>query len=146
MSRCECVIPHEYQLYLVFSVEQGSFFTCLLTTGGNVQCFGSNAYGQTGIGTATQSVTAPGTVVLTGVAALSAGYSHVCALMTSSGVRCWGNNDYGQLGNGNFQTVTTPPPSDLMVDVAQISTYATHSCVLMVTTGGMRCFGYNGVS
>ena len=126
--------------------EQGKSATCLLTTAGSVQCFGSNSYGQTGIGSTASPVNAPGTVVLSGVAALSAGYYHFCALMVSSGVRCWGTNVYGQLGIGTTTMVTAPPTSDTIVGVMQLSLGTHHTCALMEATGGLRCFGYNWVS
>ncbi len=52
---------------------------------------------QLGDGTNNDRNTPPTTDVLTGVAAITAGYVHTCALMTTGGVRCWGRNVYGQV-------------------------------------------------
>ncbi len=51
---------------------------------------------QLGDGTSTDRNT-PGTAVLTGAAAVAAGYGHTCALTIAGGVRCWGYNVFGQV-------------------------------------------------
>ena len=38
-------------------IAAGRLYSCALTTGGGVQCWGNNVYGQLGIGSTTQSLT-----------------------------------------------------------------------------------------
>lgn len=126
---------------------QGFCFTCLLSATGTVRCFGDNRFGQAGIGaTSTTPANSPGSVVISNVAVLSAGYHHVCALTTGNGVRCWGNNDYGQLGVGTTTQAVSPPATDTITGVAQLAAGSFHTCVLLLLTGGLRCFGFNFVS
>ena len=51
---------------------------------------------QLGDGSNTDRYTPPSSDVLTGVAAITAGFYHTCALTTAGGVRCWGFNVQGQ--------------------------------------------------
>src|SRR5204862_302262 len=83
------------------SVSAGSSHACGVTTsGGASYCWGSNAFGQLGNGTTTNS---PTPVVVAGglaFATLTAGLSHTCGITTTGGTAyCWGDNYWGELGN-----------------------------------------------
>ena len=75
-------------------------FTCAVSTGNSVFCWGFNADGQTGVSSGTSSVTSPTQVASLGttVESVSVGASNSCVVTTSNAVRCWGTNTYGQLG------------------------------------------------
>jgi alpha-tubulin suppressor-like RCC1 family protein len=81
----------------------GEAHGCALTTGGSVECWGYNGYGQVGDGTTTDRH-APVAVsgLATGVRAIAAGgFGHSCAITSARKVVCWGRNTSGQVGDGS---------------------------------------------
>ena len=82
--------------------------SCVLLSGGTIQCWGDNVNGQLGNSTTTNS-TVPVTVAsISNAAAVSAGSVHTCALLSGGKVRCWGWNDSGELGNGTTTSSSVP--------------------------------------
>ena len=134
------------QKIAVKDIQLGFDHSCLLTTTGNVKCWGSNKYGQLGDGT-TEAQKKPVTTVsgLSGVRAIAVGAYHSCALTTTGGVKCWGQNEYGQLGNGEFgkdKYKNGPVPVSGLNGVREIVLGYSYSCAL-TTTGKVKCWGRN---
>ena len=81
------------------AVAAGSGHACAVSSGGQVWCWGSNAYGQLGDGSVLAS--GPGEVAgITTGRLLASGWRHTCAALDGGGVKCWGDNGLGRLGDG----------------------------------------------
>ncbi len=94
----------------VASVSAGLYHTCAVTTAGGLKCWGYDYYGQLGNDVALTSLPTPVDVLglTSGVASVSADYSHTCALTTAGGLKCWGLNAGGSLGDGTTTNRATP--------------------------------------
>lgn len=87
----------------VVEVGVGSLHACALEENGEIQCWGSDQYGQVGDKTNTDFVKeSPGDVEVSFAATqLAMGSWHSCARSTSGEVACWGSNEHGQVGIGS---------------------------------------------
>jgi hypothetical protein len=96
----------------------GLSYTCILTAGGNVYCYGYNWDGQA------QDYTEGDAI------GVSAGYYHTCILTSDGNVDCYGQNWYGETEDyigGN---------------AVGVSAGGRHTCVLK-TNGNVDCYGWN---
>lgn len=101
----------------VFS--NGVSHSCAIESGGASWCWGRNAEGQLGVGTAAGPETcgsdscskSPVQVSnISNFTQISCGKTHTCALISDRTAWCWGDNDYGQLGDGTTQARLVPNP------------------------------------
>ncbi len=126
----------------------GHYFSCGLMSNGELRCWGSNYYGQLGVGIQVSRQLTPTTVTGLGGTALSIaiGRDHACAVLDNGQARCWGNNDHGQLGNGSLsaprQRLEPVHVSGLGTSVEEIAAGADHTCARSAS-GDVRCWGSN---
>ena len=91
----------------VTTLSAGGDHTCALLTGGAVQCWGNNRFGQLGNNSTTNSSIPVATRNrdnsddLFWVMTLAAGGVNTCGVTDTGAVWCWGNNQFGQLGDGS---------------------------------------------
>ena len=81
-------------------IDCGRYFTCALSTGGNVKCWGDNGNGQLGQGDTAKRGSVPSgmgdnlTIIDLGsdfnVSVIRCGMDHVCAMSTVNEIKCWG--------------------------------------------------------
>lgn len=132
-------------------VAVGYDHTCVLRTGGGVQCWGGNDKGQLGDGTTTDRTT-PVDVLnpngggpLTGATSLSVGAEFTCAAVNGAAL-CWGL-DVGVSGwNGSENVVVThslPLTVTGVTDAVSVAAGRGFACVL-TNAGKVLCWGENG--
>lgn len=140
------------------SIAAGSENTCAITSTNELLCWGSNRFGQLGLGTdegpeeceptenacSTIPVAVPLPVGVTPIE-IAMGEEFTCVLTGTGGVMCWGFNSDGRLGDGTEDDSSTPVAVALPngVTATAISAFATHVCVL-TSTGDAECWGENG--
>ena len=140
--------------------DRGSSFNCVLSMTGDVRCWGTNNFGQLGLGHtgsigARNRVGGPGhgSVQLGGVAidvtVGGAQYgSHACALLDDHVVRCWGGNKFGQLGLGHTRNIgddeqpLRADPVDVGGKTIDIVAGKQHTCAV-IEGDHIVCWGFN---
>ena len=136
-------------------VAAGEFHTCVVTSTGKVLCWGSNAYGQLGNNSTTDSP-APVQVsgLTSGVTGVAAGggdagggtnplQGHTCAVTSGGGLMCWGSNAGGQLGNNSTSDALIPVQvSGLTSGVTAVAAGYSHTCAI-ASGGELKCWGRN---
>jgi alpha-tubulin suppressor-like RCC1 family protein len=127
----------------VSSVSAGQEFSCGALSDGTVRCWGSNAYGMLGNGTATQSSTPVAVSGISSAVSVTAGVLHACALLQDGTVRCWGYNGNGQLGNGSIGMETAPVAVLGLQGAVALAGGLNHTCALL-TDGTVQCWGFGG--
>jgi alpha-tubulin suppressor-like RCC1 family protein len=94
------------------SISVGGSTVCGLTTSGSALCWGSNRFGQLGIGSV-DFASHPTPLPVSGghaFTAISAGTYHACAVTAGGTTYCWGARRHGILGDGSPGLEFAPQP------------------------------------
>jgi len=128
--------------------------TCALSPLGHLKCWGSNFYGELGIGTkSTSMLTAPPAAPVnfgTGRVAkrVALGPTQTCAILDDDTLRCWGSYLYGALGivTNNFSDTLAPLATPVDVGagrtVKAVSTEFGTTCAIL-DDDSLKCWGDN---
>ena len=128
------------------SVTAGGSQTCAIRTGGTLWCWGSNVFGELGIGNFISrirpwQVTAP---ARGGWVSVTAGEFQTCATRSDGTAWCWGDDVYGELGIGGGpgqdrpRQLTTPAPGGWV----SVTAGGFQACGIR-TGGTLWCWGAN---
>ncbi len=127
----------------VARVAIGRYFVCVLTTAGEVRCFGVNDKSQLGLGntddqklpTTVRGLDGPATSI-----AASMGGEFACATTKSGAVFCWGNAPLGIAG-GDAAVVPVPKSVDGFPEPAlEVAAGGAHACARLAS-GRVACWG-----
>lgn len=145
-------------LKVVAAGDRNASFSCAVMHDHSLRCWGSNSFGQLGLGH-TQSVgdkSVPldvppvdlgGRAMSVSIGASQFG-SHGCALLEDGLVKCWGSNKYGQLGYAHKTTIgddespSTLPNIELGAAASKIVAGKYHTCAIL-EDGKLICWGWN---
>ena len=109
---------------------RGHFHSCALLANGDAYCWGSNSYGQLGIGTTTGEDSVPvAAAVGYAFSSIDAGGQFTCGITTGGATYCWGDDTGGELGDGMASHITGTP--------TVVS--GSHAFVSVVAGGGFAC-------
>ncbi len=115
------------------------FQTACAIAGGDAYCWGANAYGQIGNGTAEPRKTPTKVNDISKASAISTDWGTTCAVADGK-AWCWGDNDRSQLGSSGG-SVKIPREVSSLTDVTSISTGNGTSCAM--ASGSVWCWGFN---
>ncbi|MEU8543496.1 Ig-like domain repeat protein, partial [Streptomyces sp. NPDC048717] len=135
----------------VTAIGAGATDSMALASDGRVFTWGSNGYGQLGIGTSTGAVdyrSTPVEVLIpagTEVTAIAAGASWNLALTSEGRVLAWGFNSIGQLGDGTF-TNRYAPVETLLPANTEVTLLAagSHHTLALTSDDRLLAWGSNG--
>jgi alpha-tubulin suppressor-like RCC1 family protein len=132
----------------VNAIAAGRSHVCVSLTAGGAKCWGSNLYGEQGIGMYGNGQHSPVSVTgLTGTTSVGvgAGESNSFLVMSNGELRAWGRNADGELGNGQsgFNVDQYAPVQVSGVTSGATSVSAGYAFACAVIGGAAKCWGNN---
>lgn len=124
----------------VTSIALGGDHSCAILQDGTATCWGDNAAGQLGDGSAAKKHGPAKVKGLKDVSALALGRDHTCALLRDATVACWGSNTAGQLGDGSTTDRRVPAPVPGLAGVTAIVAAGQRTCAIG-PGGAALCWG-----
>jgi alpha-tubulin suppressor-like RCC1 family protein len=127
------------------SIVAGDAFTCAIT-GGAVQCFGTNDFGELGNDERERSSSAVRVHGAGSATTLGLGSSHACMRSEEGEIRCWGSDENGQLGGpssdicGSFGCARHALPVEPLAPAIAVSAGGNQTCATL-EDGSVQCWG-----
>ncbi|MBU1221522.1 hypothetical protein KKF34_16110 [Myxococcota bacterium] len=118
----------------------GNKFTCALSTGGAIYCWGNNSDGQLGVDDAANRSSPTVVADSTLYKEVSAGHSHACGITINNVAKCWGSNTQFQIYS-TFPSTDRLTPSVSGTDYRKIAAGGYHTCAVRSDTGVVHCWG-----
>jgi alpha-tubulin suppressor-like RCC1 family protein len=117
--------------------------SCAVTDDAVLLCWGSNARGALGDGSAEDRLEPVRISGVSDVVSVAMGRDHTCANERDGATSCWGWNTFGQLGDGTREDKDTPTPVlGLPARVATVSLGLEHTCARL-RNSTVACWGNN---
>ena len=119
--------------------------TCVISADSSIWCWGSNVYGELGIGAA-DAVPHPTPTQIPGTKdfySIAAGANHFCAVTWNGDVSCWGSNAQGQAGNGTIGGLVASPAMVPGVKKLKALTAGEDFTCANLDTTKVKCWGAN---
>lgn len=145
----------------IIDITVGSNHTCALFSNGKAKCWGSNTYGQLGLGDILPRGTSPSQTPANlpyidlgsfSTKTLISGFNQTCAINASGDIKCWGRNSSSQLGQlagpniginvGDMGTTLSNIDLGSAAKVRRAALGDEFTCVVL-TDGRVKCFGSN---
>lgn len=143
-SRAHCL---EGRCVVSRAVAAGGYVSCASLDTGSVACWGSNLFGELGLGDIDPPITSssrPRTVsALTDVEEVAVGTTFACARRSDGTVACWGDNTAGQLGNGTLVSSPSPVVVSGLDHAVAIAAGHDFACAVLEEKGNVKCWGGN---
>ena len=135
----------------VSDLSTGLSHACAIISDGTLKCWGYNANGRLGVGSAYAVLNSSATPVSVNLGAsagvtarqLALGASHSCALLTDGTAKCWGYNGYGQLGDGTLVDKTSPTTVAGISNATAIWAGNDYTCAKIGSSSTFKCWGKN---
>ncbi len=123
-------------------IEAGENSSFLIENDGSLWAWGSNEFGQLGIGSTTSPYELLPTKVMENVSSVSAAWNHTVAIRMDGSLWAWGSNEFGQLGIGYTTSPYESLPTKVMENVYSVSAGGNHTVAIRMD-GSLWAWGNN---
>ncbi len=121
---------------------------CAILIDTTTRCWGTNYYGNLGLGTEGAGSPTPAAAINFGAGlyakSLYGSDRHVCAILNDGSVKCWGSNFQGQTGYVRPLKIKAPPPTPIDLGVGRtalsVQGNGTGTCALL-DNFSVKCWG-----